>query len=777
MRSPITIKTLFQGNFCHGDPPSTSRPGAAYGQSAMPAAAAVPFAGLRRWMDRTAPVQRSAPVAVPPAATDGRTAFLQAYQAASVRPLDAEKARDAIKLRKFAEARYRKNVFSRVTHKLPLVGPTRFQRALIESMEVDVLIDHIRRGTIRSDRSTLTDVAKHHLVAALNFDQAAYARGVRKMAVWEGVHSTAARGITFAASSVAFGVAPVLAAAGNALAAGFAKALRIASHHVPTALVNPVVTGFLRCDTDVRKSSNNGGSSRLAKNIDGAPSLRKIRTELAAQESALQALLRDRRTPGNVTYAADGTMVLRPAFRDALCAGAMQTFGALDACKTRYGAVKAQTWSKGYGMGVNAVAGAAQVAGIAFPPAIPVSLGIQGLCIPLQLGAGYLDLHTGQAYNFRATLKYGDLLTDAGRHVPADQLQAAHIDLERLRHVFQSAEAQKIELIREIYTDELAELHRQRDRIDVRLARLGASTDRASLRERSRLLGQHRDLDQALRARHREAQRFESFDAAAWAALPPDCTIGRCLDDRAFLVKRAQIARRRKPGEVAAQVWQRYKQTYGSGLMSAGIAMPAADIGLHVDAGHGGGHSHVTVTPTSGAGAACDVAAGIGAATFAAATGIVRVDKARDKQALARIIAARDADGRRDALAKAWTMPGDRKGKAIDLSHTGAFDRTLHTRQQRIWRFIKTVPSGFFALERGVYQAMRIRRVRQRAKATLAATVAVLQEGHPPQTSGTTAAMSTAGMPVAALKATFLAMPEVRRCLDRLVADRRSAMR
>ncbi|MBC7413776.1 MAG: hypothetical protein H7327_02445 [Herminiimonas sp.] len=135
-----------------------------------------------------------------------------------------------------------------------------------------------------------------------------------------------------------------------------------------------------------------------------------------------------------------------------------------------------------------------------------------------------------------------------------------------------------------------------------------------------------------------------------------------------------------EPGEVASQVWQRYKQTDSGAMLSAGVLMPGVDLGLHADAVPGQVETpHPTALVVSG-----DIAA-------AAALPGTRLDKAKNRQAY---------EQRRGALKPDWTIPAGSDGKSIDLSHTGAFGRMLHSRAERVWRFIRIIPQGLFLSER-----------------------------------------------------------------------------
>ena len=690
-----------------------------------------------------------------------RSAFLQACEIARERPLLADKALAAIRLRQFAAATYPKNVISRVTQRLPGLRSSTEQMTALKAMDVDDLIRRIRDGSIVADRTTLTDVATHHLRGALNFDETAYRDGVRRMARWEGVHSTVGRGITFGASACVLGIAPLV----TTVARGAARVLKFAAHQLPTAIVNPIVTGILRTRTDVCKSSANGGVAQLAPNIEAAPPLAQVRAELVATTAGLRALLdqsgwRQRaaeRSRGATPFGPVESVTPGIDYRTAVADAALATFDAQAGYKARLACAKAQTWSKGYGMAVNAIATGAQACGIAFAPAIPASLALQALCVPLQWGAGYFDMHTAQAYHFRASLKYGELLTPEARDLPVEMLRAGHIDEARLRSLFQPFEMQKLALIREVYTDEIGALKYERHYLLAALAKSDGATPRdrqdpgtpAGGGERRAKANSKRmemrvrlcTVERTIRNREADARSFESLQSAAWEALPIDSTIGRCLDDPAFLVRSGQAARKRKPGEVVAQVWQRYKHAYGDGMLSAGLLMPGADLALH------GG-------PTS-LGVPCDVGVVAGTATFTAGTGVVRSAKAEDKRLLATPMRPAHPGFARaspaDELRKRWAIPLDDNGKTIDLRHTGGFDRTLHSRWQRVWRFVKIIPRGLFSSERALYQTMRTRRARQHAIATMREAVSLLQAGD---------AASRAAAPVHAPTATVTALRE-----------------
>lgn len=652
-------------------------------------------------------------MALPP-----RTALLHAYQAAEKRPLDPQKAIDAIRLRHFAASWYPKQVSSRLLRHVPLTRSHRAARQLekLKSMPVPDIIRQIESGILVSNRSILTDVATEHLTASMNFDREAYKEGLHRMARWEGVHSTAGRGITFAASGFAFGLAPVVAGIGTAVAHGFARAIKLAGHHLPTAVFNPIVTGLLRIDTDICKSVTGGGISVLAKNVENAAPLATIRADMRSTTVQLQRQMQDYR--------------LRPE-RSALRTAFHASWAAQESYKAHLGGSKSQTWSKGCGMGVNAMAAAAQAGGIAFPAAVPASLAVQALCVPLQWGAGYLDLHTGQAYQFRASLKYGALLTPEAADLAADKLEARHIDSTRLRSLFASHESQQVALIREVAMDELGELRHAQ----VKLTRQQARAAQGRLPARgAQVVRQHAvqtrlaALERRIGVSENQLRQFETLRAAEWESLPKDGTIGRCLDDPRILRRLGRAARKRKPGEVVVQIWQRYKQTYGDGLLSPGVVLPVVDIGLHAGSIP---HFAASAMPSFAEALPSDVAVVVAGIGFTAATGVVRAAKAEDKRDLAASVAPAGGNGNpeRDALQKQWAVRLDGDGNTIDLSHTGGFDRTLHTRAQRVWRFVRIIPRGFFSVERALYQTLRARHARRRAIGVLREAAELLEAG------------------------------------------------
>ncbi len=684
-----------------------------------------------------------------------RTELLSTYKKEKDRPILVTHARDAAKLRNFSEVMYRKNFFSRLTHKIPVLRPSKNNIDELKAMNVDVLIGKIKNGTLCSNRTTLTDVATHHLRKALNFDQALFAQGVKKMAKWEGVHSSAGRGITFGAAIFGFSIFPVVHRVGTAATDVLAKIIKICGHHLPTAIVNPLVTGNMRVYTDIRKSCDNGGISKLTKNIEQARQLSRITKNINDKKRALKEILLDSGNEKNfLKKCADGSVVLTEKYRSALCDHFLAAYAAQKEYKDRITLAKSQTWSKGYGMGVNALATSVQAAGLAFPVAIPASLAVQALCIPLQWAAGYLDLHTAQAYNFRANIKCGEFLTEEGKLVSPEKLTEKHIDETRLRSMFQPFEAQKIELIREIYTDELGEIHFALDNLTDILEKSSRLNDAKNIKLKIKTSQALKELKQTLKEKEAHVRLFESLDADSWQRLPVDSTIGKCLDDQAFFVKQGYQARRNKPGEVSAQVWQRYKQTYGDGIFSAGVLVPGID-GIMNTASLSGPDAQ------PGTSLAVDITEAVAvttaATTFAAGTGIVRIEKADDKKELAKPIITADSEkAKHDALKARWAISMGSQKTPIDLSHTGAFDRKLHSRTQRVWRFIKIIPRGFFSSEKSLYHTMLARQARSATRKTLQQALDILQLEQVP-------ARKTGSEPktMAALKSAFHALPEV----------------
>lgn len=730
-----------------------------------------------------------------------RSALLQAYQVGEARQLDTSLAADALQLRAFASAWYPKQISSRLLRHVPMTQSRRAARQLahLKAMPVADIIRQVKSGSLVSDRSILTDAATERLIDSLNVDTALYRAGVRRMARLEGVHSAAGRAATFAGSSFAYGIAPLVAGVGNGAASIAARVVRFAGRHLPSALINPILTGLMRIDTDVGKNVVSGGMSVLAPDVEHSAHLNAVRGDLVAATAALREQMRcyrqqaatpaatavrrplptnttagtstacltgfnSRTTTGAVATTAAGavsgtspsagpgsmagtrtgaTMRTAPGIRSGIRSGMpgstipavrppsgrQALLDAFDTCwsaqegyKTRMGASKALTWSKGYGMGVNAIAASATAVGVAVPAAFPAALAVQALCVPLQWGAGYLDLHSSQAYHFRASLKYGALLTPLGARLPADRLRACHIDTSRLRGLFATAESQQIALIREVATDELGELRYAQHQLERRHARLSAEgTHNGRQRARRRAVQMQLGmLAQRIAGCENDLRQFGTLRVAAWEALSATGIIGRCLDDTGTLRRLAQAARRRKPGEVVAQVWQRYKQTYGGGPLSPGIVLPAFDVALHWEATP---HFGAAATPPMQLALPSDAAVAISGAEFTAATGVVRGGKARDKKDMA---AWHGADARSDALRRRWAVPMAQGGDSIDLSGTGGFDRALHSPAQRAWRFVRIIPRGLFSAERALVQTIKARRARKDAVKALREAVRVL---------------------------------------------------
>ncbi|WP_241163331.1 hypothetical protein [Ralstonia solanacearum] len=106
-----------------------------------------------------------------PTGSARRAELLGGYQAAIHRPLDVQRALTAIKLRSAAEIYCKKkNNLARFTPRVPRLpaGRQRFQ-ALLDK-PVDELIADVRAHPHRYSRTQLTDLAQHHLLAALNID-------------------------------------------------------------------------------------------------------------------------------------------------------------------------------------------------------------------------------------------------------------------------------------------------------------------------------------------------------------------------------------------------------------------------------------------------------------------------------------------------------------------------------------------------------------------------------------------------------------------------------
>ncbi len=642
-----------------------------------------------------------------------RVSLLKDYNEATQRPMDVPRALAAVKLRCAAEVYCQKNELARLYPHLPQRKSTQERFDVLAAMNVDALVADIEAHPENYSRTQLTDLAQHHLIAALNIDVDRFKQGIHKAGLYEGLHSAAGRVVTSALSAVSAGVGGI-PGTGSALE-GTQKAFKVLGHQLAPNVINPVLTGKLRSVTDVKETLKRaGGQPVVAAEIDKSPDMGAIAASVKEKRHALREAI-DRfnlaRTGPDGGSLAVGRMA--DAFLS-LHEVADQQY------RRRIGMNRTQTYSKGWGAVVNAVAAAGTVATVAGGPAGhiagPVVL---AACIPLQWGAGYLDeQRVKHWYNLRANTKWANFLGEGAANLHFKDLGPEHVSQAALRKAFVSQPELQIAAVREVYEDALGSLLQQQVKlereIDQRQAKGAGDDTLAPQRERLQ------NLQQQIDDGKRDAANFESLDPARWADIPADGTIGRCLDDPKALERANRSARFRKPGE-GAQVLQRYAQVFQAGL-SSGAAIPVVDgialvDGLHVPDEHGrpGELNHDAQAATLGA-------AIVGGGVFTAATGEVRVGKARNKKLMAeKMVPAR----RLEADAARWTF--DASGRQVDLRNTGAYDREVHSPWDRTKRVGRALPGSVMGGPVGLVNLGRAKNEIRMARATMEEALAALQ--------------------------------------------------
>jgi hypothetical protein len=642
-----------------------------------------------------------------------RISLLQDHQDAVRRPLDLSKAVAAVKLRCAAEVYCQKNELARLYPHLPEQKATRERFDVLAAMNVDTLVADIEAHPENYSRTLLTDLAQHHLIAALNIDVERFKRGIHQAGLYEGLHSVAGRVVTSVASVASAGVSDI---AGTAAALEVTKkTVKVLGHQLAPNFINPVLTGKLRSVTDVKETLKRaGGQPVVAAQIDKSPDMGTIAAAVRQRRRALSGAI-DRfklaRTAPDGDPAALGRMV--DAFLSLHDAADRQY-------KRRIGLNRTQTYSKGWGSAVNAVAAAGTVVTVAVPgPGHIAGPAILATCIPLQWGAGYLDeQRVKHWYNLRANTKWANFLDEAAAKLHFKDLRPEHVSEPALRKTFVSQPELQIAAVREVYEDALGSLLRQQVKLEQEIdqkQRRGAGDDTLAP-QRERLQTLHQQIEDG----KRDAASFESLDPARWAAIPADGTIGRCLDDPKALERANRSARHRKPGE-GAQVLQRYAQVFHAGL-SAGVAMPIVDgialaDGLHVPDAQGSPGELNDDAQAATLGAAI-----VGGGVFTAATGEVRVGKAQNKKRLAEKVIAAD---RLEADAARWTF--DASGRPVDLRGTGAYDRQVHSAWDRAKRVGRALPGSLFGGPVGLINLGRAKTEIRSARATMEDALAALE--------------------------------------------------
>lgn len=628
-----------------------------------------------------------------PASHARRQGLLQDYRAQAHRSLDLEHAVAAIKLRCAAEVYCEKNEWSRVKPHLPQSRDSRQRFEELVAMPVDALVADVQAHPERYSRTLLTNVAQHHLVAALNVDLELFKQGVHQAGKYEGLHSVAGRVTTAAAAAASAGISEIPGVSHGLKAAK--KAVKVIAHQLPSNVVNPLLTGKLRTATDVKESFKRvGGQPVVAAEIENSPDMANIvkTSKLRRHElrDAVARLKSAAASPGGDPQALGQLVDAFLALHDV----------ADRAYRRRIGLNRTQTYSKGWGMAVNGVAATGAIVTATVPVVGQfVGLAILGSTIAMQWGAGYLDeQRVKHWYNLRANTKWADFVTKDAARIHFTDLQAEHVYEAALRRSFTTQPEIQIAAIREVYEDALGELMRKRMKLETAID----TQERSS--KPARDLAQKREhlqkLQQEIERTVQDVKDFESFDSERWSAIPGDSTIGQCLDDLKALERANRKARFRKPGETA-QIVQRYSQAFHAGV-SSGVTLPILDAIMLTDGvyEHDSQGHETTLKSDAETGA---VATGVtGGAVFTATTGEVRVGKAANKKLLSRIQV--DAE-RLNADADRWTFQaGERR---VDLRNTAGYRRTIHTTWDEMRLIARTIPGSLSSGPAGLVHLTR----------------------------------------------------------------------
>ncbi|MGF6483121.1 hypothetical protein [Paraburkholderia sp. JPY419] len=659
----------------------------------------------------------------PSAAPTRRQTLLETYHAARQRPLDLERALAAVKLRRAAEVYCEKNEWARFTPRLPRMPVARQRFEALAALSADELIANVEAHPECYSRTLLTDIAQHHLLAALNIDVNLYEQGIHQAGLYEGLHSVAGRIVTAAASAVSLGVAEI-PGAGHALKAG-KKAIKVMAHELPPNIVNPALTGRLRSVTDVKEAFKRvGGQPVVAPQIEKSPNMGVIVQRLKDKRRKLNDAAKQfpgvSAAPGRDSNAL-GNLV--DAFLDLHDTADHQY-------RQRIGLNRTQTYSKGWGMAINGVA----ATGAILTPTVPVVGQIVGPAIlastiPLQWVAGYLDERRNKhRYNFRANTKWANFLHENAAHIHFKDLKPEHISERALRQSFITQSEVQVAAIREVYEDTLGEWMHRRVELERKIGVMESTgmAARAIWPHRAHLRGLGLEIDLA----KQQVEDFESFDAGRWSEIPADSPIGRCLDDLKQLEQANRAARLRKPGE-SAQIVQRYVQAFHAGV-STGTALPVIDAITLTDSLYArDAHGHQTALhPGAEAGA---VGTGIvGGGVFTATTGEVRMSKADNKKLISEL---RVSPEQFRADERQWVFKaGDR---TVDLRNTAGYRRHVHSTWDEFRLIGRAVRSGLFSGPAGLWHLSRAKGwpwgELRRAKAELRAALDLLAASDTPK--------------------------------------------
>jgi hypothetical protein len=653
-----------------------------------------------------------------------RADLLKSYRVAINRPLNLQAAVDAFKLRAAAQVYCDKSDLNRFLPELPLPGTTaRLEK--LKAMKADEVIAEVQKHPGRYSRTLLTDLANYHFITSLNIDYQQFIDGVKSAAKLEPVHTMIGRGITFAASALSAGATSAIPGADSIVSEGARhvagvgkKALKFIGRQLPSSVVNPIVTGKLRINSSVMQLQRlAGGTPSLAPGFGANASMQEVAGNI---EQRIPALVQANGAFRNACSAGGDT---QGPMRDMVDAYLSLHDAANDQYKRRIGVNRTQTYGKAYGAAINGVASAGGLVSVAVPgPGTAVGLGIQGACLLLQAGAGYLDKQTEQTYNIRANLKWGDFLTEEAKNLPFTELRPEHIDENRLRRAHVTAPELHLAAIREVYPDDLGQLMARQEKLSEKLEKaIKAGRDDAAVDKMAAELTEV--LDAIDRGKH-EAGLFESLDPQAWKAIPAQSVIGKCLDDASAAYKAQKKARHRQVGEVERQVLQRYAQAAHMGL-SSGVTMPIGDALTMVDGLHVEGDADKPLVPQ--AGTAVLTLGGVGGAVSTAVTGEVRAAKADSGRTLRQVVDAKKS-WRKDKLetdAVDWTF--EAAGKRVDLRTTQAYDKLYHTPLQRATRIAKAVGPSLMSGPKALVGLAEAKLARREARHAMADTIALLE--------------------------------------------------
>nr|WP_259422226.1 hypothetical protein [Ralstonia pseudosolanacearum] len=696
-----------------------------------------------------------------PTGSARRAELLADYQAAIQRPLDVQRALAAIKLRRAAEIYCeKKNNLARFMPRLPRLPASaqRFQTLL--DKPVDDLIADVQKHPHRYSRTLLTDLAQHHLLAALNIDVKQYRKGIHKAGLYEGLHSVAGRVVSAAATGISMGVSelPGVKHATSAVVKGIKKSVKILSHELPPNVINPALTGTLRSITDVKEAFKRvGGLPVVAPQIDKSDDMGRILQAAKEKRGQLDEAIRHFRHAHRSDPQALGRLV--DAFL-ALHNIADRQY------RRRIGLNRTQTYSKGWGMAVNGLAAAGAVITATVPVVGQIAgPAIVGATIPLQWGAGYLDERRSKhRYNLRANTKWGDFLKEGAARIHFTKLKPEHVSEPALRRSFMTQPEVQIAAIREVYEDGLGELMRQHAELENKIGkqenkieaqRRTGTPARALVPQREQLRNleqQQWDLELRISEAKQHAGHFESFDIERWHSIPSDSLIGRCLDDLNQLEKANRHARLRKPGE-GAQIVQRYVQAFHGGI-STGTSLPIIDAITSIDAFY----THDAQGNTGALQPAPEVAAVgtgvVGGTVFTAATGEVRMSKADNKKLMSQL---RVSPQTYEAHEDQWVFRAD--NRSVDLRTTAGYRKHVHSTRDELALVGQALKHGLTSGPVGLKNLLLAKEELRHARASLRSALDALAASDLPRTASAGKRAPT----ISAMKDALYDYPDVRR--------------